>query len=402
MKGFEAGATAIACAIALFCITARADENKDAGKTTDPNSTTAATAEQAAVVKLPEANPPTPAPTQALIKVNDNVMFRFGVLIQPQADMLETASGTDGYGQSMTLRRVRLMLGGQVAPKVFFFFDTESGRLGGATSAGVKNWTTSFQVLDGVAEYRYSKAVNLWAGMIYLPTSREALKSSASVFMLDQNSYAYIATAALMGTAGRDTGVMARGYFLNDKIEYRAGVFSGFREAGLRNSMRKIARVQYSFLDTEPYTLPSYPGSYFGAKKIVAVGAAYDAQNDYKGYTADLFVDVPVKFGSFQSTTTWQQLDGAKTVLALPKSTTFAVDAGAFSKHYRIGPWARFEQRTYSAAANKSKNEKRYVYGINWYPGMNNFNVKLGYGVLKPEVGRNVKQATAQLQFYFY
>lgn len=399
MKGFKAGATAIACGIALFCLTARADENANTAKTSDATATAAA---DQAVVKLPEAKPATPAPTQAAIKVNDNVMFRFGVLVQPQADMLETTTGTDGYSQNMMLRRVRLMLGGQVSKNLFFFFDTESSRLGNATTAGAKNWTGSFQVLDAVAEYRYSKAVNVWAGLIYLPTSREALKSSATEFMLDQNSYAYTATTALMGTAGRDTGVMARGYFLNDKFEYRAGLFSGFREAGLRNSMRRIARVQYNFLDTEPYAMPSYPGSYFGAKKIVALGAAYDAQNDYKGYSADLFVDVPVSFGAAQTTLSFQQLDGAKTVTALPKSSTFAIDAGAYSKKTRIGPWARYEERNYSAAVNKSKNEKRTVVGINWYPALNNFNVKFGYGVLKPEVGRDVKQATVQMQFYFY
>ncbi|HEX7190446.1 MAG TPA: porin [Thermoanaerobaculia bacterium] len=395
MKGFRAGVITLGCVFALFCLTASADESS-ANKTND------ATVDQASVVKLPEAKPATTAPPQAVIKVNDNVMFRFGVLVQPQVDMQETATGTDGYAQNVMLRRVRLMMGGQVTKNVFFFFDTEASRDGNATTAGAKNWTTSFQVLDAVAEYRYSKPLNIWAGLIYLPTSREALKSSASVFMLDQNLYAYTATTALMGTAGRDTGVMARGYFDNDKIEYRAGIFSGFREAGLRNSMRRIARIQYNFLDTEPYTLPSYPGSYFGAKKIVAIGAAYDAQNDYRGYTSDLFIDIPVKFGSFQSTVTWQQLDGAKTVLALPKSDTFAIDAGAYAKSVKIGPWVRYEERNYSDAANKSKNEKHEIAGINWYPSLNNFNVKVGYGVLKPAVGRNVKDVTVQMQFYFY
>jgi hypothetical protein len=388
---------------ALFCLTASADENS-ANKPADPGATASSTAtgDQAPVVKLPEAKPATTAPPQAVIKVNDNVNFRFGVLVQPQVDMQQTATGTEGYGQNVMLRRVRIMMGGQVAKNVYFFFDTESSRDGVASAAGVKNWTTSFQVLDAVAEYRYSKPLNIWAGLIYLPTSREALKSSATEFMLDQNLYAYSATTALMGTAGRDTGLMARGYFDHDRIEYRAGIFSGFREAGLRNSMRKIARIQYNFLDTEPYALPSYPGSYFGAKKIIAIGAAYDAQNDYKGYTTDLFIDVPVKFGSFQSTVTWQQLDGAKTVLALPKSTTFAIDAGAYAKSVKIGPWVRYEERSYSALANKGKNEKHEIVGINWYPALNNFNVKVGYGVLKPEVGRNVKQATFQMQFYFY
>jgi hypothetical protein len=205
-----------------------------------------------------------------------------------------------------------------------------------------------------------------------------------------------------MGTAGRDTGIMARGYFFKDKFEYRAGVFSGYREAGLRNSMRRIVRVQYDFLDAETYTLPAYPGSYFGTKKIIAVGSAYDTQNDYRGISADVNVDLPTKFGSFVTTTTWQQLDGGDTVSALPKSNTFAVDGGLNFKGSKLGPWARYEERKYSADANKPKDESRYAAGINFYPGLNNFNVKLGYGILHPKVGRDVKQYTAQLQFYFY
>lgn len=406
MKTRFAG-TLILCAFALFCLNARADETT-AASSSSTNTTAAATAPAdkdagqgtLAPVKAPDTKPA--APTSAVIKVNDNVNFRFGLLLQPQADFLETSSGTDGYGQNFMVRRARFMVGGQVAPKVFFFFETESGRLGNATTAGQKNWTTSFQVLDAVAEYRYSKPLNFWAGMIYLPTSREALKSSSSVFMLDQNSYAYTATTALMGTAGRDTGVMARGYGFKDRFEYRAGVFSGYRENGLRNSMRKIVRGQWNFLDTELYTLPAYPGSYFGTKKIIAVGAAYDTQNDYKGMTADLTVDLPTTFGSFVSTATWQDLDGGDTVSALPRSHTLAVDAGTYIKGYKVGPWARWEQRKYSDAINSGKDESRYAYGLNYYPGLNNFNVKFGYSVTQPKVGRDIREYIAQLQFFFY
>jgi len=219
--------------------------------------------------------------------------------------------------------------------------------------------------------------------------------------MIDVNSYAYTATTALTGTGGRDTGFLLRGYAMADKLEYRVGAFQGLREGGSRNPFRKIARVQYEFFDTEPYAFPSYPGSYFGTKKIVAIGAAYDQQHNYKAPTADIHFDLPTSFGSAISTLTWMQLNGSTTVTALPKSTIFVADGGVFLKGSKLGPWLRFEDRSF-AAPKKSLSEKRILVGVNWYPYGNNLNVKSALGYLKPEVGRKQKQLTLQLQFFIY
>ncbi len=346
--------------------------------------------------------PPKPAPAGGplQIKVNENVNFKFGVLLQPQADFAQDAAGHTS--QNLMLRRTRFIVGGQVAKNVFFFYQTENSRLGGAIGTGTKVISTGFQTIDAVAEWRYSKPINLWVGLIYLPTSREALKSSASEFMIDVNSYAYTATTALQGTGGRDTGAMLRGYFMSDHLEYRAGLFSGLRQTGARNPYRGIGRLQYNFLDTEVYNLPSYAGNNFGTKKILAVGAAYDKQGSYKGPTADLFADIPTGFGSSVTTVTVMRLDGGKLVAtALPKSNIFVVDSGIYFKGVKLGPWARFEKRDF-ASPNSSKNEKRGLVGINWYPYLNNFNVKAAVGQLEPAVGRKQKQATLQLQFFYF
>jgi hypothetical protein len=90
--------------------------------------------------------------------------------------------------------------------------------------------------------------------------------------------YAFTATGVLAGSDGRDTGVQARGYFFDDRLEYRAAIASGLREAGSRNAFRKVGRLHYNFFDKEVCNLPSCAGSNFGAKKILAVGAACDTQ----------------------------------------------------------------------------------------------------------------------------
>src|SRR6185436_3384829 len=158
--------------------------------------------------------------------------------------------------------------------------------------------------------------------------------------------------------------------------------------------------VQYNFFDKEVYNLPSYAGSNFGAKKILAVGAAYDQQLDYHGMAADVFADFPTKFGSAIGTATFQRLDGnVKLKAALPQSDIFTIDGGVFVKKFKAGPWARYEQRAFDATG---KTEKRTIVGVNYYPYGNNFNVKLGYGRFTPVTGPEMTQFVIQLQAFYY
>ncbi len=344
----------------------------------------------------PATPPPKPAPAgPAQIKVSENINFRFGMLLQPQADFSQASTG--GYSQNLFLRRVRFIVGGQLTKQIFIFYQNENSRLGLAP----KNLGSGFQTIDAAAEWRLSKPFNLQVGLIYLPTSREALKASSSEFMIDVNSYAYTATGVLAGTGGRDTGFMARGYFLGDHLEYRAGAFQGLRNATSRNPLRKIARLQYDLFDTEVYNFPSYPGAYFGTKKILALGAAYDGQTDYRGPTADVYADLPTPFGSALGTATYMRLDGGKLVPALLKSNVFVVDGGVFFKGFKIGPWARYEKRDF-ASPNSSRSEKRALIGLNWYPMGNNFNFKVAAGRLSPAVGRKMNQFTVQVQAFYF
>lgn len=340
-------------------------------------------------------------PTAFQIKVGDNANIRFGIMLQPQADWTqEPVSG--GYQQNLFLRRARLIVSGQVAKDVFFFLQTENSSLGKVSAAGTKVISSGFQILDAVAEWRIAKEFNVWAGLIYVPTSREALKSSSTEFMLDASAYAYTATGALAGTGGRDTGFLARGYLLEDRLEYRVGVFQGLRDSASRNPFRSVSRLQYNFLDKEVYNLPAYPGSNFGSKKILALGAACDFQKDYKGFAADLFADIPTSFGSVVGIALGQWWDGGVTLPTLPKQNTFSVDLGAYFKGSKLGPWVRYEQRTYSDSANASKDEKRYLVGLNYYVLGNNLNLKAGYGRVDPKVGNSTNQFTIQLQAYYF
>ena len=351
------------------------------------------------------------AAAQAIIKVNDAVNFKLGLLLQGQADWQEVAveGASGGYQQNLLVRRARIILGGQVAPNVFFYVDTENANLGktttGGTGTGAKAPATGFNLLDAVGEWRIDKAFNIQFGEILVPTNRWILTSSASTFMLDQSAYNNLYTAGLQNNTGRDTGFMGRGFFVDDHLEYRAGVFSGFRAPGVKNSFRFTGWLQYNVFDTEVYNMPSYTGVNYGNKKILALAGGYDTQADYTLYSANLYVDMPMPFGSIESTDVYQNIDGGKLIASLPKEETLSFELGAYFRDAHVAPIGRYEQRQYTDDVNKPKNEKRYAVGLNFYPYTkfeNNFNIKVWWQRVIPNVGFATNQYTVQMQVFYF
>ena len=368
------------------------------------------------------------AEAQALIKVSDSINFKLGTLLQSQADWQEvrnlTDDGSGGYQQNLILRRVRLILGGQVAKNVFFFAETENSNLGKSTqpvggAQTAKSLGTGFLLLDAAGEWRIAKEFNIQFGLIRSPISREGLKSTPSQFLLEQSAYNFSTASALQNNSGeRDTGAMLRGYLFCDRLEYRSAFLSGFRVAGVDNATRFTERLQYNFFDTEVYNFPSYPGSYLGTKKILAVGGGYDTQNDFRYASADMYLDWPISLGSFESTIQYQYINGGKTFSTLPEQNTFQIEGGVFLKDLGIATIARYEQRTFTAAnvnvSTAPKNENRVAVGLNFYPFPKTpyaFNIKCWWQrvQLKPGAapgqttsGYPTNQFTIQMQVYYF
>ena len=351
---------------------------------------------------------------QAVIKVSDTINVKIGVLLQAQSDDQEVSNAANnasgGYQQNLFIRRARLLVGGQVAKDVVFYFSTENANLGKSTQAVggaqvAKAPGTGFNLLDFAGEWRIDKKFNIQFGEILAPTHREILKSSASTYLLDQSAYNLLASASLQNNAGRDTGVMFRGYLFDDRLEYRSAIFGGFRAPGVKNSPRFTERLQFNFFDTEVYNLPAYAGSNWGSKKILAIGGGYDTQNDFRYFSADMFLDFPIPVGSFTSSVQYQYANGGVTFAALPEQNTFMVEAGVFVKAAKIAPMIRYEQKTFNLTANEPKNENRFVAGINYYPfpkGENNFNIKFWWQRVGFKTGYTTNQFTMQMQVFYF
>ncbi len=343
---------------------------------------------------------PTIAQAQATIKVSDQISVRFGALLQAWADDAQDGTAKNGYVKNLFLRRMRFLVGGTLTPNISFFFQTDNPNLGKAP----KNLGGGFITQDAFVEWkpRGTNAFMIDAGLLLPPLCRDCLGSAGALLSMDYNSWSFLEGPPTQSSVGRDTGVVAKGYLVKGgHLEYRVAAFQGFRQAGSRNGFRATGRVQYNVWDTEvgPYV---YPEVYFGNKRILALGVGADHQQNYKAYTADAQLSIPVAKNAFNGIVTLYHFDGGTTFTALPEQRDVAIQAGYYLSGTKVMPFARLEDQNFRATSNNPKDNKRVQVGLAWYPNGNNFNVKAGATRVDPRAGNKTNQFTVQMQFFYY
>jgi phosphate-selective porin O/P len=339
----------------------------------------------------------TDAGAQVLIKVNENVNFRLGALGQFQADWLEDPDGTDTQ-QNLFIRRVRLLFGGQVARNVTFFIETDAPNLG-RTVAGAKNISPQVVIQDAYGELKLHNALLVDFGLMFVPFSRNSIQSAATLLPIDYGAYTFSTSAPTQSTVGRDTGVQARGYFLSNRLEYRIGAFQGARDARSHRPFRYTGRVQAELLDPEPAGF-FYSGTYLGARKIAAVAAAFDAQEEYTAYDADAFVDYPVGPGAVTAQLAYHRIDGDTTFPTLPRQNVVLLELGYFLRELKLTPVFQFTNR--GIVDTSAGDETRWSIGLNYWWAGHNANIKGAWGRIDPSGSAEQNQFTVQFQLFYF
>ncbi len=342
---------------------------------------------------------PVVANAQAVIKVNDNVNIKFGGLLQTWADAAEDATGS--YADNLFVRRIRFLVGGQIAKNITFFFETDNPNLGKAPKAMGSGFITQ----DAFIEWKPtgSDKFALDAGLMLVPLCRNCLNSAGTLLALDYGSFSFTQSAATQSVVGRDTGFQAKGYVADGRLEYRAAVLQGFREAGSHNSLRTMGRLQYNFLDTEVGGF-FYPGFYMGNKRIAAVGVGADHQQDYKGYSVDAFFSLPdaAKKNAFNADILLLGFDGGSTFTTIPEQRDVTLQAGYYLADPKVMPFLRYERQDFKSGANDGKDNNRMQAGVTWLPNGHNFNLKAAYTRVAPRVGDDTNEFTVQLQLFYF
>lgn len=342
---------------------------------------------------------PSIARAQAVIKVNDTVQLRFGLLMQNWADTAQDAA-TKKYANNLFIRRIRFLVGGTVTPNLSFFFQTDNPNLGKAP----KTLGTGFLVQDAYLEWKpvaTSNAFMLDAGLMLPPLCRDCLGSAGALLSLDYNSWSFLESAPTQSVVGRDTGFQAKGFLNANHFEYRAAIFQGLRAAGARNGFRVTGRAQYNVWDTENAYV--YPEVYFGNKRILAIGAGIDHQQKYNTITADGQLSLPVaKSGAFNGILSLYSIDGNQTFTTLPKQRDIALQLGYYLVGPKVMPFFRWENQNFSASANNARDNNRIQLGLGWYPAGNNLNFKAAATRIDPRSGNKTNQFTIQMQLFYY
>ncbi len=235
----------------------------------------------------------TPLPAVAQIgparelKLAENTWFRFGAQVQLQfkaaQDRILQSDGSDGsFAWDFYCRRCRFFATGSVVKDVFFNVLFESANVGKAAADGSKG-TAVPQILDAYGQVKFVQEFWLSGGSILMPLTRNGLQPTTTYVSIDNANV--ITTPILQGNSNvlRDLGVQANGFFLENHLEYRVGLWQGSRQAAVpgvqsssHNGPRLIAMVSANLWDPETGYVNG--GHYYGTRKVVGLMANFDYQ----------------------------------------------------------------------------------------------------------------------------
>ena len=184
---------------------------------------------------------------------------------------IEKGNSTDRF----PLDSVRLYVNGSVTEQIKLMFNTEYN--------GAKN---TIEVLDAVGRLEFHPKFNIWAGRVLPPSDRANLAGPYY-----NNHWAVYSDGVQNGHPfvfqGRDNGAVYWGDF-GKNVKISAGAFDG-QSANGKPDVIGAFRVQLDFWDKEDgYYLNS---TYYGDKKLLALGAATQVQAGNTATTIDFLLE---------------------------------------------------------------------------------------------------------------
>lgn len=337
-----------------------------------------------------------PASAQLQFSSTDGTMsFKIGTLAQLQGESLDTTSGTE-TSNNLFFRRLRL-LGSFNMDKLTVYFDTDNPNLGKGNADGSKN-NIDMYIQDFLVTYAFAKEFQLEGGEILTPLSYNHLQSAASLLAIDYGPYTFNNSTPLTERVGRDYGLQARGYLGDDHLEYRAGLFQGFRGINATNDLRFAGRLAYNVFSAQ--TGPFYRGTSLGTIQSLTFGASYDKQKSYKAWDGDVFYDQPLPGGDGITVQgDYQAFDGG-TLVNLPKQRDILLEAGYYIKALTLQPWVEYAKETFSD--HKAPNEKQTRVGLSYFIKGQTSNLKFGYGRIERDLAPKRNQFVLQYQFFLF
>jgi len=339
-----------------------------------------------------------PADAQWAIESKDgNSSIKFGFLVQGWAETYENPDGEDS-ANNLFFRRLRLIAGGKITPKFTFFMETDSPNLGKNNPDGTKS-RSDIYIQDFVLSYKFAEGFILDGGLILIPTCYNCTQSAASLLPVDYGAFSFLSSGPTTANVGRDYGFQARGYLVNDHLQYRLGVYQGKRGEDGSNDFRYAGRVMWDFL--EPQKGLFYVGSSLGTKKLFALGASYDTQDDYSTYAFDAFFDYPL-FSSDGLTlqADWVHYNGGDFLTVLPELNAYLFEAAYYFGKIKLAPFLQYVVR--DPVDGPEPKQTYWQSGLAYYPMGQRLAIKLGLGEFKLDGSPSRFRGILEIQVFMF
>jgi hypothetical protein len=353
------------------------------------------------------------AQTPAVIEGKDSTL-RIGFLAQPSFESIGASPRLEGTSQNLFLRRLRLMMTGNLGTKFEYFIATDDPNLGKGQADGTKV-NGGFVIADAVLTYKITEKIRLDSGLIIVPLSHISTQAAVNLQSWDFAANTFLQSGPLGSSTNRDGGVQVRGIVgkTQGNLEFRVGVFQGKRSGQINasdvangkvsanNSLRFAGRAQWNFFDSEGGLFLG--GTYLGAKKILSVGIGHDRQDDYSATAFDVFVDLPIGKNWVTGQFDHVEWDGKTWLPGLAKQTTDFAELGYRFAEYKLSPMVRYESKKMDNSA-LNQDETRYGAGLAWWFKGHQNNLKLFYTRVDPKSDANkaYDQINLQWQILFW
>lgn len=228
--------------------------------------------------------------------------------IQPRFQVTENGSPTASTAFDLFMRRSRAQVNGSIGKNFLYLVQIDNPNYG-----KFGNFSSRLLVQDawfswGPFGTKGDNVLLLEAGILFIPSSRFTLMSSANKPSIDGHPDLLRGFTPAVYLADRTTGAQFRGWALNKKIGFRGGVFEGVQPSvgqGLNPKKNPAVAlfVNFDLIGSEEGGW-LYQGILFGKEPVLSLSVAGTYQSralrtlkgvtDQRSLTSTLFLDLPL------------------------------------------------------------------------------------------------------------
>ena len=337
-----------------------------------------------------------PAGAQIVVKANDDVNFKLGILGQFQADTIDNPDGDPEYQQSLrqapapdlrrTGRKERVVFRGDrraeprqdaARRKEHSALADSSGRLRGGPRGRRLHARRGADVHPVLAQQPSERGDPVADRL-----RREHVQRSAPT----------------ESSTGRDTGFQARGYLFGNRLEYRVGAFQGMRDAG--SGTRSALPGGCNTTCSTPRPASSIRERISARRRSLRSVERSTRKRTFTPTTRMGFFDYPLGPGAVTAQLGYNRFDGGDTLTTLAKQNDVLLEVGYFIQSAKVTPVLQFTHR--DVAGGSAGDETRTAVGASYWWSGHNVNIKGLYTRISPSGLGKQNQFTVQLQIFSF